>query len=182
MAIVSYPPLRRIANSLFLGGTIDMGKARDWQSEAIELLKDTFSVIYNPRRSDWDPTWFQDLMNEKFKEQVDWELDMIEIADWVLFNFEPDSYSPVTLLELGSRIHRVVVVCPPKYFRKGNVDVFCVRHNIPVYTCLKDAVVFLKANVYEELAGTYGPTAAKHSLYKSVYADEDYDSMFGNED
>jgi hypothetical protein len=173
MTVISYPPLRRVANSLFLGGSIEMGKARDWQAEAIELLKNHFSVIYNPRRPDWDSSWEQDISNPYFKEQVDWELDMIEIATWVLFNYEPDTISPISLLENGRRVDNVVVVCPPGYFRKGNVDIFCRRHDIPVYHELEKAASFLRAQVFREVAGTYHNTASQRSLKPSIYPEKD---------
>lgn len=155
MAIVSHPPHRRLANSVFLAGSIEMGKARDWQAEAIKLLDDHFAVIYNPRRPDWDSSWEQSIQNVEFRRQVDWELDMIAAADWVLFNFEPDTIAPISLMELGSRVDNVVVCCPDEYFRKGNVDIFCYRHKIPVFLDLDRACAYLKGKVEETLAGSY---------------------------
>lgn len=155
MTVLSHPPHRRLANSVFLGGSIEMGRARDWQAEATELLAPYFSVIYNPRRPDWDSSWEQSINNSNFKEQVDWELDMIDAATWVLFNFEPDTISPITLMELGHRKENVVVVCPPGYFRKGNVDIYCRRNNIPVCTKLDEACEYLRIMVRNETLRTF---------------------------
>jgi hypothetical protein len=32
------------------------------------------------------------------------------------------------------------VVCPPGFWRKGNVDIVCLRYDIPFYTSLSDAI------------------------------------------
>jgi len=40
--------------SVFLGGSVEMGKAVDWQKEVIKALKDKQIIFLNPRRNDWD--------------------------------------------------------------------------------------------------------------------------------
>ena len=37
---------------LFLGGVIDQGEAKDWQSEVVRGLKGIDCLILNPRRDD----------------------------------------------------------------------------------------------------------------------------------
>jgi hypothetical protein len=86
---------------IFLGGSIEMGKAIDWQRELIERLKDEMITFLNPRRSDWDSSWTQEITNPKFKEQVDWELNGLDIADIIVMVFDPNTMSPISLLELG---------------------------------------------------------------------------------
>jgi hypothetical protein len=141
------PPLRRwkkagvVERSVFLAGTIEMGQSWDWQSEMIETIKDRASVIYNPRRAEWDATWEQSMMSVPFNNQVNWELDFIEYADRVLMYLDPNSKSPISLLELGflagAAPDKLWVCCPDGFWRKGNVEVVCNRYDIPLYESFK---------------------------------------------
>ena len=86
---------------VFLAGSIEQGKAKNWQAEVIDSLADLNCVFLNPRRSDWNSDLLQAEANKLFREQVEWELDGLESADVVVFFFDHDTQSPVTLLELG---------------------------------------------------------------------------------
>lgn len=131
---------------VFLAGSIDMGAAEKWQDRVVEALRDEDIVILNPRRDDWDSSWVQDISNDNFREQVEWELDGLMEADTVIFYFSPGGPAPVTLLELGYVVGqtRVVVCCPPGYWRRGNVQVLCARHEIPMYDSLEELIDELK--------------------------------------
>ena len=133
---------------IFLGGSIEMGKAIDWQAK---VSKDLWSikdlVLFNPRRDDWDSSWEQSIHNKQFKEQVDWELDAQEYSDIIIYNFCADTMSPITLLELGlftSSDATVLVCCPEGYWRKGNVDIVCEYYDIEVYENLDDLTKYIK--------------------------------------
>jgi hypothetical protein len=109
----------------------------------------THSVcIFNPRRDEWDATWEQSIDHPKFKEQVDWELDMLDQATLKLFYFVPYTKSPVTLMELGlvakEQGHRTIVCCPNGFWRKGNVDIICARYNIKQATSFKSLLTLAK--------------------------------------
>ncbi len=119
--------------SIFLAGSIDMGRAEDWQKTLGDLLPHENLVLLNPRRKDWDISWEQRIENPVFKAQVKWELDGLERADLIVFYFAADSKSPITLLELGLFAHsgRAVVCCPAEFWRKGNVDIVCQKYKIP---------------------------------------------------
>lgn len=139
MAIVYTPPSvipehDRINYTVFLAGSIESDTAQHWQKElCVELGNIPDLTILNPRRVQWDKSWANTMDNPVFKEQVDWELDGIELADTVIFYFDPNTISPITLLELGimSQMIRlekkVIVCCPYGYFRKGNVDILVER-------------------------------------------------------
>ena len=120
--------------SIFLGGSIEMGKAEDWQTRLTNLLASYNNVvILNPRRDDWDSSWVQDpTPGTKFYEQVDWELCSQDAASLLVYYFDPETKSPITLLELGSYgsvdPRNVIVCCPDGFWRKGNVVMFC-NHN-----------------------------------------------------
>lgn len=120
---------------VFLAGSIEMGKAEDWQTRLARRLEavDPGVVVANPRRKAWDSRWVQSIDNPVFREQVEWELDHIERADLVVFYFQPGTQSPITLLELGKHLERAhaarhtLVCCPEGFWRKGNVDIACAR-------------------------------------------------------
>jgi Nucleoside 2-deoxyribosyltransferase like len=120
---------------IFLGGSIEMGKAEDWQSYLSQRLSRHEVLFLNPRRKDWDSSWEAVAENPLFHEQVSWELNGLEKADWVLMNFVPETMSPISLLELGLRAQsgKLWVCCPQGFWRKGNVDVVCQRYEIPLY-------------------------------------------------
>jgi hypothetical protein len=139
---------------LFLAGSIEQGKAIDWQQAVIDRLTDLDGVIWNPRREVWDSTWEQDINNPPFKEQVMWELGAIEVANIVAFYFEPNTLSPITMMELGFvcglTSMNVLVYCPKGFWRKGNVDVICELHNIPVYETEEEFMEALRTKVINE--------------------------------
>lgn len=128
------------SENVFLAGSIEMGTAKEWQSEIVEKFKNENVVFLNPRRDDWDSAWAQSIENEQFREQVEWELKAIHRADVVIFVFDGDTKSPITLLELGNILGRsefidqtIYVYCPNNFWRKGNVDVTCAYYGVIVY-------------------------------------------------
>lgn len=124
-----------------------MGAAEQWQERVVKGLEGTDWDVLNPRRDDWDSTWVQSIEHAQFREQVEWELRGIEGAHAVLVYFAPDTKAPITLLELGILTkdpRKVIVVCPPDFYRKGNVDVVCARYEIKQMATLEEAVAFLK--------------------------------------
>jgi len=122
---------------VFLAGTIDNGESKNWQRELVDYLLEKFPFanidVLNPRRPDWDSTWENSASNPKFRQQVEWELDMLESSDVVVMVFWENSKSPISLLELGLFEHKhVLVFCPHEFYRKGNIDIVCKRKGIPV--------------------------------------------------
>lgn len=134
------------AKSIFLAGSIEMGKAIDWQKDIENHLSDYEGIILNPRRDDWDESWVQSIKNEQFRQQVEWELYGLDNVAVIPIYFEPSTKSPISLLELGlhMRSEKLIVCCPEGYIKKGNVDVTCKFYGIPVYETFdefKDAIV-----------------------------------------
>ena len=138
----------RLIKKVFLAGTIDMGNSENWQEKLINKLKEQTKGalfaksyhIYNPRRTDWDSSWAQTFENPQFFQQVTWELDAMEKADYIIMNFLPDSKSPITLLELGlfAESGKLFVICPDEYYRSGNVQIICNKFNIPLYKSIEE--------------------------------------------
>jgi len=130
-------------HTIFLAGSIEMNTAENWQDKVVRLLKDEEDVIiFNPRRDDWDSSWVQSIENSQFREQVEWELRAMEHADKILMYFDPETKSPITLLELGlfANSRKLMVVCPEGFWRKGNVDIVCLRYEIEQVKTIEEAV------------------------------------------
>ena len=125
--------------SVFLAGTIDMGAAEDWQAIAAELLQARGGnwLIYNPRQEEWHPE-----REGEMDYQVNWELDHLERADYILMNFLPGSQSPITLLELGlfAGTGKLRVICPESFYRYDNVRITCQRYSVPLFGSLEEAI------------------------------------------
>ena len=119
---------------IFLAGSIEQGKAVNWQDEVWTSLSpmDMDVVILNPRRDDWNSEWDQDDSNPEFVKQVNWELNAMDKAELILMYFDPATKSPITLLELGlsATSGKLLVCCPEGFWRKGNVDIVCKRYGI----------------------------------------------------
>jgi hypothetical protein len=115
--------------TVFLAGSIEMGRAEHWQSMVEQALADLPITILNPRRDEWDASWEQSINNPQFREQVEWELEAQERASIIAMYFAPGTQAPITLLELGlfARSGKLVVCCPPGFWRRGNVQVVCAR-------------------------------------------------------
>ena len=138
-----------IKTKVFLAGSICGKKegefAIEWQKEIIKLLEYKPLVFLNPRRDNWDSTWVQDIKNKEFKEQVKWELTSLELADFIIMVIDPNTYAPITLLELGlhARSNKLVVICPEGFWKKGNVDVVCEVYNIPLFSSIEELIVHI---------------------------------------
>ena len=147
---------------MFLAGSIEMGAAENWQDKATDYFKDFPNLtIFNPRRDDWDSSWVQEITNPQFKEQVDWELDHLFRSNVIIFYFDPNTKSPITLLELGLILGRdmfhdadIYVCCPPGFWRRGNVEIVCERYGLEIFTDLNSVLTKIKDDIdLENLLG-----------------------------
>mmetsp|Transcript_20188 Transcript_20188/g.29962 ORF Transcript_20188/g.29962 Transcript_20188/m.29962 type:complete len:155 (-) Transcript_20188:87-551(-) len=142
---VLYPPDKfnddpSMIKSVFLAGTIDMGNSEDWQKTVVDECCEKDVVFYNPRRKDWNSEWEQKIGDNKFTEQVEWELESLENVDLILMYLAPGSKSPISMLELGifAKTDKLVVCCPDGFWRKGNIDIVCRKYGIKQVEGLKD--------------------------------------------
>jgi len=128
---------------VFLAGSIDNGKAEDWQKELIDLLKDEKDIaILNPRRDKWNPN----AKESEVEKQINWEKEAMDAADIILFKFSEKSKSVITMYELGYYIHtgKCVVHCHEKFWRATNVRVSCEQNSVIMLNTLKDLAAFAK--------------------------------------
>ena len=140
---------QKVIPKVFLGGSIEMGKADNWQQQAIESLDEC--IIFNPRRDDWDSSWKQiPEPDTEFSKQVEWEIRAQQNSDIIIYNFLPDTQSPITLLELGFSFALPAfkfVCCPKEYFRHGNVAITTRLLGYPkssLYTDFEDMLQAVK--------------------------------------
>lgn len=121
--------------SIFLAGTIDNGKSRNWQQEVINKLS-KFPLpnltIYNPRRENWN----SDYDDQELIKQIEWEQEKLKKATYIFMVLDDKSKSPISLLELGEFCSsgKIMVFCTPKFYRWMNVNMFCYDWNIPLIT------------------------------------------------
>src|SRR5258708_7956562 len=90
--------------TIFLAGSIEMGKAENWQERIVASLRHMDVLLLNPRRANWNVAWEQSADNPDFRSQVEWELDALDHADMVVMYFAPETRSPITLLEFGIHV------------------------------------------------------------------------------
>jgi hypothetical protein len=134
---------------VFLGGSIDMGHAPDWQKDMIAALAQDDVDILNPRRPDWNPAWRPQADEPEFRRQVEWELAALESADVIVLYLAPGSQSPISLLEMGlhARSGKLIVLCPPGFWRKGNVDITAERYGVQQVADLPTLTQAVKAKL-----------------------------------
>ncbi len=129
-----------------------MGAAEDWQTVLPTHFEGENITFYNPRRDSWDSSWEQKQSNPQFNHQVNWEMDKLDESDLIFMYFSPETKSPISLLELGAygQYGKMVVCCPDGFWRKGNVEIFCTRHQIPLFNTMEDAIGGLRTLIQEK--------------------------------
>lgn len=132
---------------IFLGGSIEMGEAENWQDRLVEAFSEHDNVVFiNPRRDDWDASWEQDpTPGTQFHEQVSWELESQDMCDLRVYYYADGTKSPITLLEMGlySDWHNIVRVSP-NFWRYGNVIMTCEKTETPHVETFEELVVEMK--------------------------------------
>lgn len=138
--------------SVFLAGSIEMGKAVQWQKQMAIELSTLPITVNNPRRGHWDPNATKDAKDKEFAAQVKWELAALEKADVICFFFDTNTLSPVTMLELGlwAKSKKVIVCCGGKFWRAGNVHLTCERYGVPFVTSFEELVPAIKEMLAEK--------------------------------
>jgi hypothetical protein len=144
-------PYRLTKTALFLAGSIEQGKAEHWQRRVAATLAEEDILILNPRRESWEDLGDEGEHSVRFRTQVTWELNALQRADIILFNFLPETFSPISLLELGLyKDHpRVVVCCPHSYWRHGNIEIVCKRFKISLFAELDEALTRVRRYIQE---------------------------------
>lgn len=134
---------------VFLAGSIEMGTAEPWQERFVKEFEGQDVIFINPRREDWDMTWEGN--DPRFIKHVDWELSGMETADLIVMYFDPNTKSPITLLELGlyapDNQKKLFVCCPDKFWRKGNVQAVCKYYEVMLVHEFQELIDALKSKI-----------------------------------
>jgi len=129
-----------------LGGTIDMRNSEDWQAKVSKELKNEKVILLNTRRDDWNTAWKPVKEEPEFRKQVEWELNALENADYIIMFFGKDSKSPISLLEMGlyAKSGKLLVICPDGFWRKGNVDITAEKYGVKQFDSIENVLDYLK--------------------------------------
>ena len=132
--------------SVFLAGSIEMGKAIQWQEHLTRELRDLEITVCNPRRGQWSTNQNPKESDNLFKHQVEWELAALEAVDVIIFFFDKNTLSPVTMLELGLWVQggKVVVCCHKDFWKSGNIHHVCKKYNVPYVKDYADIIPLVR--------------------------------------
>lgn len=128
--------------AIFLAGTTSPTGEPDWRLTLTDALSNFPITIYNPKRNDWDATWKEDFSDDRWAEQVQWELEMQDKADIVVVFLHGVSPAPISLLELGLCVKsgRAIVCALEGYTKRGNVEAVCRRYGAKLVSLEKDLI------------------------------------------
>jgi hypothetical protein len=147
-AIIAQESLDEIKEqpSVFLAGSIEMGKAVEWQSNMTAHLQHAAVTVLNPRCGNWDPNTVSDISDPKFRGQVGWELKAMDKATVIAMYLDENTVSPISLLELGlfAKSNKLVVCCPRNFWRKGNVQVMAAQYGFPLIETYEEFLPIVK--------------------------------------
>jgi hypothetical protein len=147
--------------TIFLGGSIELGTALDWQSQVVATLGDVPVTLFNPRRTHWGDAPPPDVDSPQLQAQIQWELDALETANIVAFHFCAGTLSPISLLELGiaATNRETIVSCDELFWRRPNVKAVCERFGLRQVVGIAGLCVGIKALAHDRFNGA--PTSAR---------------------
>lgn len=116
--------------SVFLAGSIDCGKADNWQERFLSAFEREDVVLLNPRRTTWPSE-----ADDGFDLQVNWELEALERCDMIAMYLTAESKAPVSLMEFGlwARSGKLKIACEKGFWRRRNLEITCERYGIPLH-------------------------------------------------
>lgn len=131
---------------LFLAGSIDGGKARPWQQQAIKYIEKNWTendvLVLNPRRDVKRYTQKMEI------EQHAWGISMLETSDYILMHLAGGGgVSPVSLLELGlyMKSGKLFLSIDEDYPRKYVVDIHYTHYaKCTIYNHIYSAIDAVK--------------------------------------
>ncbi|KAF7546920.1 hypothetical protein G7Z17_g8099 [Cylindrodendrum hubeiense] len=119
--------------SVFLAGTTSATGERDWRDALSNSLADQPVTLFNPKRTDWDSTWREDSSDKRWADQIQWELDMQDVADVIVVLFHGVTPAPISLAEMGmaSRTGKLIACALDGYSKQGYVEAVCRKYKAP---------------------------------------------------
>lgn len=148
---------------VFLAGSIEMGKAENWQTRITKAIDADNVLVLNPRRDEWNSSWQQTIKDKQFRTQVEWELQGLDDSTILVVYFDPATQSPITLMELGLHAAdgKLLVCCPEGFWRKGNIEVVCNKYKIPLFDTYDDLLEALTKEIATKSKATKYTTLQK---------------------
>jgi hypothetical protein len=153
------PPNTQDSIKIYLGGTVDFGsQENDWQGKFMQgminltdpykgliMFKNANIIFLNPKiypTSNAAPA----LDNPEFVQQMQWRLQMQDMADVVFLNLLMKSKSYVPILEFGSLVqsNKLIVRASENYLLYPQIRLYCEKFNIPLLTgktTVKDVIL-----------------------------------------
>jgi hypothetical protein len=154
-------PEGRSSPKVYLGGSIDLGAAPNWQADVIAALEGEDVIVLNPRRPDWNPDWAPEASEPHFRQQVEWELAALEGADVIILHLAAETKSPISLLELGLHASsgKLLVHCAEGYWRKGNVDITADRYGVERVDTIGELIAAVRRRIQKVMTGQQAQAA-----------------------
>lgn len=132
---------------IYLSGSSDLSGAlkTDWQTKFINAMTrltdpqvgDTrFNnmkfLIMNPKIPIKNPV--PDLSNQEFTMKLQWELQMMSMADGIFCNFLKKSQAPSAMYGflMNAGTQKVVTRCPQEYQGYAYINMICIQYGIPM--------------------------------------------------
>jgi len=111
----------------------------DWQTEAIEMLKDSNLVIFSPRRKVYSHD------TQSAIDQITWEHNHLRKAHAIIFWFPWETLCPISLYEFGAwsmTTKPLYVGVHPDYPRKLDVEIQTklVRPHLTIFNSLENLI------------------------------------------
>ena len=151
MAVVLRPPKPisavKDAFSVFFSSTAEINSFLPWQNLILKELIDEEIVCFNPFRNAWDLAWEEvDDYEDKYKNQVLWELQALDQANLIVMYFCSNVKAPVSLLEFGlqAKSGKLLICCAKDFWRKKFIDVVCKQYGISQACSLEEVVDKIK--------------------------------------
>lgn len=131
------------AFSVFLAG----GMKKPWRDDLIAILsKSGLNVtIIDPSVDDWEKdVGEENIDNDDYVKQSNWEHDGLEKADINVFHFDSSSLSPITLFELGLSVDTdSIMYVEDSYEKRAYVEFIALRFGVPIVKTLKELAALI---------------------------------------
>lgn len=153
--MIYHPPanLQDIENSKFinamgresriflLAGASEADGGSRWQETVAAFISKVGHIALSTRSRE-TPTGMPTFENPHFFQARSWELDALDLAEFVIFHLDSISRSPEGILELGYAAakfpQKVCVICPEGFWCKGLVDLLCYREDLMKYKSVEE--------------------------------------------
>lgn len=128
--------------TIFLAGSIEMGKASRWQEDTAKRIAERWSgneiVFWNPRRKG-------EFTKDMEREQILWEQRRLLSCDYIFMVIDPHTKSPISLLEFGEFIAsgKMFVVCEKSFYRYHNLVITADMYGQKIYETIDEAISML---------------------------------------